>query len=308
MKKNLWIIFFVVMGLIWGAASYLQYKIAKEVIRGLHHAMTVPVHIGSIQVHLLTSVVLNQVTVPDPLVPSQKVLTAKQIKIAYNPLRLLNMHDPLELVHTVSLTGAHFFVRHLADDRFTFLALLKPDPSPKTQHLNLKVKLTKCQLDYPDQRGFGAVAFKKVHTHKLLNLSGQIEMGTQKIRLALKGNLNKKEAPLTIFGFVASNNYEIQLRSRKMEMAEVANYFMGLKDVRILSAKGRVGVVLRPQKIKTATDLPVRFDAEILLEEGRISTNWISPVLSFRKGKVLLNNEGIIMEDLRGESAGESFH
>lgn len=308
MKKHLGVMGILFVGILGVGLVTVNQLIRYEIARGLQNSIDPLVTIGAIDIRLPRHIVLHQLRIADPCLPTKTLAAIQSVDLEINPGYFLHRNQTGYLLKKVVVSKPQLYIRHFEDDTYNVMKLLKPDTKGVVLFERLPIEIKDGSATYIDRRGFDLKPLPKDHISKIDQLTGRIWILKNKV--AVQANfriIQGGQGRVKLTGTQVKEHFEVQLRSRSAEVADLTQYIGNLKDIQLKQLKGAIAVRLSDKPVMFHGDIPLRFDVSLACQKADLQTTWVAPPIQVNAGTVRATNQGVFFDRLQGESAGVPF-
>ncbi|GEM_PF-6806386 len=297
----------LVFGYVLGIRT-LENFVLKEARKALPDFVSVK----SVSINSLSSISLRDIRVVDVSSPSRNILSAKTIKIRFNPIVGIKEKD-LSAITSIVLDKPVAKIYHYKDDSFNFIQVLDrinlPSGNNETLDIDIDVRIKNGTVEYIDERGFGAKPLSTAKVNKLYDINTVIRHkdGNTKIK-NLSAKLNKERNKVFVSGEASSSDYWAKIKANGCELKDEINYFAPSDLLQFKNAEGDLEVVLKNNEVKKSSDLPISFNVDYKSKDSSLKLYVLTKDVFISNGRVVVNNDGVILERLNAQIEGQQFN
>ncbi len=247
------VLFLLAIGFIW----LNQDKIKQYAVTQLNEQLSAPISVSTIDITFIdqfpkVSLLLNDVTIADPLRPKRNLLKTKRLFIAFNLNDLLTQHYNIKLIEADS-GYCHLFIN--SQNKANYTILKETDKPGEDLFLELKqIQLRNMKIVYEDLYG---KQFHQVEAENIL-LSGNFKGKKESISAA--GSLLVAELKTGSVKLVKNKKMNIDIALDINEATEVYQFSKGNIEVGSLALQCQGTITYKPK----STLLDITFNAEKL--------------------------------------------
>ncbi len=308
MKKHLGVMGILVAGVIGVGLIGVNQLIRHEITQGLQNSLNPSVTLGAIDIRFPRHIIMRQIHIADPYLPSKTLASIESIDLEINLGYFLHRNQAGFLLKKIVVSQPHVYVRHFENDRFNIMNLLKAGPTSDVLFERLPIDIKNGAVTYIDRRGFGLRPLQKDQITKIDQFSGRIWVLKNSATAHANFRMIRGGAGrVQLMATKTNEQFSLSLHSQSAEIGALAQYIANIKEVDLKALRGEVGVRLSDNPFPQKGGLPFKFNVDLDCQQGRLKTAWIAPDIEVKSGRVKVNNQGIVFENVEGRSVDEDF-
>ncbi len=249
----LFVLFLLAIGFVW----FNQDKIKQYAVTQLNEQLSAPISVSSIDITFIdqfpkVSLLLNDVTIADPLRPKRNLLKTKRLFIAFNLNDILTQHYNIKLIEADS-GYCHLFTN--LQNKVNYNVLKETDNAETDLFLELKqIQLRNMNIVYEDLYG------KQMHQLDAENILLSGNFKGKKESLSATGTVFVKELKTGSVHIIKNKKMDIDIALDINEATSVYQFSKGNIHMGSLALECKGTITNKPK----STLLDITFNAEKL--------------------------------------------